>query len=185
MTSHLGTAPGSVSMVRICELIARMARLWKQFTNIKIFFVFLCKSHLKYNPIDDCIDGAAVIEQDNIHDHKSKQEISLDWTLWLLILLCIEDQQPREESTEHTTDVFNAPKPTSKAPAKRHFIHVNTIKRHYLLIFTYFEICWQIWECEAPLAPSQARHSSSLFLCWVSLCCCCCCCCWESDCEWN
>ena len=44
-------------------------------TIYKIFFVFLCKSHLKYNPIDDCIDGAAVIEQYNVHDHKSKQEI--------------------------------------------------------------------------------------------------------------
>ena len=47
---------------------------------INIILACYSKSDLKYNPIDDCIDGAAMIEQYNVHDHKSKHKMmnSLD-----------------------------------------------------------------------------------------------------------
>ena len=58
---------------------------------------------LEYNPIDDRVHQAGVIEENHAHHHE----------------LCVQNQHPREESTEHTTNVFDTPESSIKAPKCR------------------------------------------------------------------
>ena len=45
-------------------------------------------------------------------------------------LLCVEDQHPGEEGTEHATDVLDAPEPTSKAPRGRDNVCESTVVKY-------------------------------------------------------
>ena len=65
----LGTAPGSVSIVRICELIARNARVYRGeiMENVSTLKVL---PYLEYDPVDHSIESIPMVEENNVHHHK-------------------------------------------------------------------------------------------------------------------
>ena len=113
----LGTAPGSVNIVRRWELIARKARPCKQCNTVMQAHVMVTNSHLEYNPIDKSIVGVAMIIQNNKHynipEYQKDNKIKLTV---ILNLLCVQNEHPGEESTEHSTNILDAPDSSLPAP---------------------------------------------------------------------